>query len=693
MSGQPSVLQVVVMRDGLLVGTEVFVPGQYAVGSGPEADLRLEDPAVSAVHAFLHFKQGRSAVQEAGSGMVFVNGHRVPACEVRSMDEIAIGPFSLKVRVVTQKAQPSAPSAPPPVAHAAPPRPQVPPVPNGWSGPEQNVTHPQAQPPQARAAPPPTVVSRRGSGQSLQPVPASTTPQVPARAPQKVSAADLFGEEDTRTESVAMAPPSTQSEPSFDTDPDGQPQPAPRAEPARARPQVKKAPARAHHRAVPSIPAADEGKGSPHLFLELYWGEVRRFAGAFGTLDKNGLVATEDDGARAPLWGFGLDGQPFKLADEKGGVYRVYVPEGASVERRATDGQFYPAEASTLEQGPGGRPCVTLGAGHALRLVGGEDMALVAYVQPAIPKPKDNLVKGLPWLVLALLALFASGFAAFIFVFGKMPEQADFQNKALNPVAVRLIAPPKKEEKKKIEEKIERLKHADKKPEVASKVEKALPKAVAPETRKALKSIEKLTAAGPALKDLLAAVDKMGNGPGRKDAKSDYKLNGLIGKAPIASAGIGTFGLGGGGAGGTGIKGLEMLRGKGGGGIGALGTGGVGRGSVAGTVTHASARAVAAQGSIDKDAVAKAINSHLGEVSGCYERALLKEPGLSGKIVLEWSISTSGTVTTARTKNSTMKSAAVEQCILNSLKGWKFPPAQGAGVIITYPFMFNSVGF
>jgi hypothetical protein len=38
------------MRDGLLVGTEVFVPGQYTLGSGEGVDLKLEDPGVAASH-------------------------------------------------------------------------------------------------------------------------------------------------------------------------------------------------------------------------------------------------------------------------------------------------------------------------------------------------------------------------------------------------------------------------------------------------------------------------------------------------------------------------------------------------------------------------------------------------------------------------------------------------------------------
>jgi hypothetical protein len=317
-------------------------------------------------------------------------------------------------------------------------------------------------------------------------------------------------------------------------------------------------------------------------------------------------------------------------------------------------------------------------------------MTLVASVHAALPRPFANPLATVPWLVVTFLALFGSAFAAFAITAGR-PDEADFAPKNVAPVAVRLIAPPKKEERKRLEEKAEKLARIEPKKQ-APKVERALPPAVPQETKKALKSVEKLVAAGPAMKDLLAAVDKLGAGPGAKNAKTDFKLSGLIGKAPIANAGVGTFGLGS-GLGGTGIKGAELLRGKGGAGIGALGVGSIGKGRVGGAVTAAVSRNVGTQGSIDKDAVARAINSHLGEVSSCYERALLKEPGLAGKIVLEWQITTSGTVGFAKTKSSTMKSAAVEACILSTLKSWRFPPAKDAGVLITYPFMFNSVGF
>ncbi len=715
MSAQPAVLQVVIMRDGLLVGTEVFVPGQYTLGSGLDVDLRLDDASVAPHHAVLHFQNGRSAIQDAGAQNTFVNGHRVTACEVRPVDEIAVGPFTLKVRVMTQK----------PATRGAP-SPDVAALLGGPSAPQQPQQRPPApapiapapQPPPSRGQPAATVVSTRrmnAAPQPTQPVP------VAQRAPHLHA---VPNDEEVPTEAIALGREildvtnpgvvagvgdnmrmvplgSTEQNTPFSPGAPTQqvraqphppaPQPAPHARAAPA--PARKGHAPKHAIAAPTIPSANEGKGRPHLFVEMYWGDVRKMSRSFSTLGKLGLVASPDDNAPLPLYGFGGEA-PFTFAEQNGELFRVYVPAGAAVERRAQDGKFYPVQVETLETGTGGQRCITLGTGHAVRFTTGRDLLLMAYVQPAIPRPFSNPLKGLPWLMLAVLAVLLTGFGYFVVNYAEMPQEADFDGKKLNPVAVRLIAPPKPEEKKKIEEKIKKLKKEDKKPEEKiTKVEKALPKAVAPETKKVLKSVEKLAAAGPAMKDLLAAVDKLGGGPGAKNAKNDFKLSGLIGKAPIANAGLGSFGIGGGGGGGAGIKGAEILRGKGGGGIGALGAGNIGKGAVAGTVTRAATRNIGAQGTIDKEAVAKVINSHLHEVSSCYERALLKTPGLAGKIVLEWQITTTGTVGYAKTKSSSMQSPAVESCILQSLKTWHFPQAKGAGVVITYPFMFNSVGY
>jgi len=722
LSGQPSVLQVVILRDGLLVGTEVFVPGQYTLGSADGVDLKLDDPTVAAAHATLFFQNGRAAIQDAGSGAVFVNGHRVNACEVRPVDEISCGPFTLKLRVIAQKAS-TKPAASAEVAAmlggGLPPSIAPVKVVPSRSGPiAPQVSSPSSAGSQGGSSA--TVVSSRRMTAAPQ---ASAAPAAARNAPhlRPVQPVQL-GDEDEKTEAVTLGGseslPTMAARPSL-LDPISAPRPVPQAAnsqraapapvavpaPVARQPEkkkhdkkhgakAKKAPhvyVKPKHRPVPAIPVSD-GKGRPHLFVESYWGETRKYAKSYTKIDqKKKLQGREDDTAPVPLWGFGLGPNAFTFAEQSGDMFRVFVPPRAAVERKAQDGNFYPVEKNTLE-GSDARRFITLATGHAVRFTGDEDMTLVAYVQPPIPRPFVNPLKSLPWLAIALLMVFGSAFTAFTMI-AYTPERSDFEGKNISPVAVKLLAPLKPEEKKKVEEKIKEIKKEKPKKEVA-KVEKPQPKPVTPpETKKALKTLEKLTAAGPAMKDLLAAVDKLGSGPGAKNAKNDFKLSGLLGKAPIANAGIGTFGLGGGGGGGMGIKGAELLRGKGGAGIGALGAGNIGKGAVAGSVSRAVSRTVGAQGNIDKEAVAKAINSHLAEVSSCYERALLKEPGLSGKIILEWQITTSGTVGYAKTKSSSMRSAAVESCIITALKGWKFPAAKGAGVVITYPFMFNSVGY
>ncbi|RKG60443.1 FHA domain-containing protein [Corallococcus sp. AB011P] len=828
MSGQPSVLQVVILRDGLLVGTEVFVPGTYALGSDASSDLRLDDASVSPRHALLYFQNGRTAIQDAGGGAsgVFVNGHQVTACEIRSVDEVLCGPFVLKTRILNQRPVESKPQPPPEVAAllggaGAPPAAPL----NGGNGathafgpangfaPQhaaqqqaqqaalaqqqaqqaayaqqqaalaqqqaqqaayaqqqaqraaqaQQAAHAQQQAALAQQQAQQAAYAQQQAQQAAlaqqqaqqaayaqqqaqqaayaqqqaqqatlaqqQAQQAAYAQQQAALAQQQAQQAALAQQQAQQAAKAAHAQQAAHAQPAA-----SKPAPAP-AVPAGTVPSARRRPP---SEVMPSLLAVDDlladldtdvaaptsgplvldkapasrpthapkigpGKGAAQLYLELYWGAVRRDARRFVPDAKKPVKAAVDELAPMPLWGFTLpEGDDFTLAESVNGNYRLFVPPGTDVEKAHSDGHFAPVTTAALES-DGSRRFVTLRDGAAARLTQGK-MSLVAYAAPAPERIFVNPLKGLPWLTLFFLAIFGGGLGWFIATRPQGPATADFTQKNLPPVALRLIAPEpkKKEEAKKKLETLKKKEPAKEKPVVAEKAppkpvkEVQVPKAVAaaPES-KALKALAKLSAAGPATNDLLAAVDKLGSGPGSKNAKqTNYKLAGLIGKAPIANAGLGTFGLGGGGKGGGATLGAELLRGKGGGGIGALGAGGVGKGAVGGTVTRATARSISStQGTVDREAVAKVINSHLNEVHGCYERALLKDPGLAGKVVLEWAIGLNGRVASAKTKSSTLRNASVEACILSSLKGWQFPAPKGGQVIITYPFLFNSVGY
>jgi TonB family protein len=718
------VLQVVILRDGLLVGTEVFVPGSYTLGSAADADLRLDDATVDAAHAILYFQNGKAAVQDSGStGGLYVNGHQVTACEIRAVDEVVVGPFVLKARVLGNK--PVAKAAPPPELSAllgggiqtTAPVPRVAPLPS--PSPRRAISTPPPPPAEAYAAsaspdahlgPVPTNTPAPGTVPSarrrktntksrLKAVSESelaTTMPYPSRpvnaADSGATELDAFDEplQRPRTRQTAHAPqpaaaraPVPRQVPSVPPPAQARSTLAPAQRPTRPSRPVKAGPPRTF-----SIPSKG-GRGPARIYFELFWGDARQGANSFGPTKKDKPVtAGLLDSAMLPLYGFTLP-EGFPIAESSGGGYRLFIPPRAEVERRRTDGTFAIVPPTEVEKSRG-RRSVSLQLGSAMCLREG-DMACVAFVAPPPERAFVNPLKNRPWFFIFLVLAFL-GPSVYWAIFGpKLDDLADFSAKNLNPVAVRLLAPPKKEEKKKEPEKKkeepkkeEAKKEPKKEPEkrVTKPPPKPEPKVEPPKDM--TKALAKVTAAGPAMKSMLAAINKIGPG-GNNTA---FKLSGLVGKGPVASTnGLPGIGIGKGGGG------REILLGAGGGGIGALGVGSVGKGPVRSGVTKAVSTSIASQGQIDKEAVAKVINSHLAEVQRCYEAGLMKMPGLAGKVVLEWSISTSGKVISSKSKSSTLKDASVEACILRALNNWQFPPAKGNSVIITYPFIFNAVGF
>jgi hypothetical protein len=130
---------------------------------------------------------------------------------------------------------------------------------------------------------------------------------------------------------------------------------------------------------------------------------------------------------------------------------------------------------------------------------------------------------------------------------------------------------------------------------------------------------------------------------------------------------------------------------------GQLATGNYGRGKVWGSVEVPSGNRLdvgaGAKGLVDRDAVARVIAEHLHEVSTCYEHALLTNGRAGGRLQLEWTISTGGEVTQAKVQSTTLKDGTIASCVLSHLKGWRFPKARGAAVLVSYPFVFQATDF
>jgi len=99
------------------------------------------------------------------------------------------------------------------------------------------------------------------------------------------------------------------------------------------------------------------------------------------------------------------------------------------------------------------------------------------------------------------------------------------------------------------------------------------------------------------------------------------------------------------------------------------------------------------QGSIDPELIRRVVHDHRAQIRTCYETQLTVKPSLAGKLVSAWTIDQSGVVTEAHTQESTLRDHAVENCVAQKIKTWRFPIPKGGGeVFVTYPFIFTPGG-
>lgn len=99
-----------------------------------------------------------------------------------------------------------------------------------------------------------------------------------------------------------------------------------------------------------------------------------------------------------------------------------------------------------------------------------------------------------------------------------------------------------------------------------------------------------------------------------------------------------------------------------------------------------------ALGGLDKSLIAAVVQSNIGQIKHCYERQLIVDPNVFGKVVAAWTINKDGGVSVSSIKKTTMNNKAVENCIAGKIKNWNFPKPKGGGqVLVSYPFLFKSL--
>lgn len=151
------------------------------------------------------------------------------------------------------------------------------------------------------------------------------------------------------------------------------------------------------------------------------------------------------------------------------------------------------------------------------------------------------------------------------------------------------------------------------------------------------------------------------------------------------------------GVGGLGLVGTG--RGGGGTGEGSIGLGnagligkGSGKGSGSGgkRVPRVRQSKATVKGALDKDIIRRIVRAHINEIRVCYDKGLLKDAALAGKVVVDFTIGSTGKVTASSISSTTLSDKTVGTCIAGAVKRWKFPSPMGGGVVLVkYPFSLD----
>lgn len=94
-------------------------------------------------------------------------------------------------------------------------------------------------------------------------------------------------------------------------------------------------------------------------------------------------------------------------------------------------------------------------------------------------------------------------------------------------------------------------------------------------------------------------------------------------------------------------------------------------------------------GVFDPSIVTRQIRARIRAIQSCYERELRNNPTLAGRVLVSFTIQTTGSVSGARATENTTGSPAVASCVVNTIRRFRFTPGpEGGSVTFAYPFVF-----
>ena len=116
---------------------------------------------------------------------------------------------------------------------------------------------------------------------------------------------------------------------------------------------------------------------------------------------------------------------------------------------------------------------------------------------------------------------------------------------------------------------------------------------------------------------------------------------------------------------------------------------GRGRRGAKGPTAAISSRARVPTGFLAAEQIEKVVRRHKAAIKECYEREIVNDANLGGRIGVQWTVGLDGKVVTASVSENTMGNKIVESCILAEVQKMRFDHPDGGMVVVAYPFTFR----
>jgi TonB family protein len=222
------------------------------------------------------------------------------------------------------------------------------------------------------------------------------------------------------------------------------------------------------------------------------------------------------------------------------------------------------------------------------------------------------------------------------------------------------------------------------------------PDQAAKEAANAEKAAAIATEAASAAEALLLGALGADSGGALQDVLAGGAVTGNAEEVLSQAAGVGVATNAGGilrprSGGGTGdrVGGLGSLGASGAGGKEVQGGGALSERAPAGRINLEGGEDIGGSGEFDAKLVTAEVKKRLRAIQICYEQQLRRNPGLQGKVVVEFTIEQSGTVSKATATANTTNDPAVASCVVDTVKRFRFNPGpEGGSVTYSYPFVF-----